>query len=77
MGQLASVREGRVPGLRQPSGAQGHRCLSLTDDQSTIKGSAGVKSRGFGLVARRDLLFCRISAITPPARSQGTILSQQ
>lgn len=77
MGQVASVREGGVPGLRQPSGAQGHQCLSLTDDRSTIKGSAGAKSRGFGLVARKELLYCRISAITPPARSQGTILSQQ
>ena len=46
MDQVASVREGWVPGLRQPSEAQGRQCLSLTDDQGTIKGSVDMKSGG-------------------------------
>lgn len=37
MGQVASVREGWVPGLTQPSGARGRQGLSLTDDESMIK----------------------------------------
>lgn len=77
MGQVASVREGWVPGLRQPSGARERQHLSMKDDPNTIKGSVGVKARGVWLVARTELLHCRISEITLPAWSQGAILSQQ